>query len=60
MTPDELRTTRARLGLSLTGLAEALGVDRMTVWRWEQGRFALPTWLPLALAELERRKATAA
>lgn len=36
MTPREIRETRERLGLSLDGLAEALGVHRMAVWRWEQ------------------------
>jgi transcriptional regulator with XRE-family HTH domain len=36
MTPKQIRKERERLGLTLDGLGEALGVDRMTVWRWEQ------------------------
>jgi transcriptional regulator with XRE-family HTH domain len=36
MTPAEIRAAREALGLSLDGLAEALGVRKMSVWRWEQ------------------------
>lgn len=36
MTPAEIRAAREALGLSLDGLAEALGVGRMAVWRWER------------------------
>jgi len=37
MTPTELKTLRARLGLSQRELARELGVATMTVARWEQG-----------------------
>lgn len=53
MTPEELRAFRERLGWSLSRLAEALGVDRMTVWKWERGTHAPPPFLRLALERLE-------
>lgn len=55
MTPDELRHTREALGYSLRGLAAVLGVDHMTVYRWEHGRHPIPQWLPLALRALSGR-----
>jgi len=35
MTPDAIRTARARLGLSVTEFAQALSVQPQTVRRWE-------------------------
>lgn len=57
LTPDGLRARRTRLGLSLDRLAEALSVDRMTVWRWEKGDRPMPGMLELALRTLEREAA---
>lgn len=37
MTPAELKTRRAKLGLSQQKLADTLGVSRNTVARWEMG-----------------------
>jgi len=37
MTPRELKSLRARLGWSQNRLAQALGVQRNTVNRWEMG-----------------------
>jgi DNA-binding transcriptional regulator YiaG len=37
MTPKDVQALRHRLGLSQSTLAEALGVAKMTVARWEQG-----------------------
>ena len=37
MSPAELKTLRARLGLSQQQLAERIGVARNTVNRWEMG-----------------------
>ena len=54
----ELRQQRGRLGMTQAQLAEALGVSRGTVVRWEGGTMAIdkPQMLALALAELRRRK----
>lgn len=32
-----LRATRKKMGLSMQKFAELIGVDRMTIWRWEGG-----------------------
>ena len=37
MSPDDVRALRTRLGLTQKALAAALGVQTMTVARWEQG-----------------------
>lgn len=36
MTHEEFRAVRRRLGLSQGAMAEALGVHKNTVWRYEQ------------------------
>jgi DNA-binding transcriptional regulator YiaG len=50
VTGDELRHLRDRLGLTQALLAERLGVHRITLVRWEQGRARIPA----AAAELVR------
>jgi DNA-binding transcriptional regulator YiaG len=40
--PSELKSTRAKLGLSQAALAERMGVDRNTVVRWEMGLHPIP------------------
>lgn len=55
MNPDELKAWRERLSLSQAKLAEALSISKRTYEAWEQGRFAIPAFLELALRELERR-----
>lgn len=37
MTADDLKALRRKLGLSQEALAEALGVNRHSVKRWEMG-----------------------
>lgn len=37
-TPGYLRTLREALGLTQQQFGEAVGVDKMTVWRWEKGQ----------------------
>ena len=55
MTPDELSLWRAAHKLTLDELAAQLGVSRMTVWKWERGRHAIPRMLDLALCCLDAR-----
>lgn len=59
MTGTDLRDLRSRLGLTQAALASALGVTDRTVRMWEAGHHAIPTWVPLALATVERAAATA-
>lgn len=42
MTPTGVRRIRRDLGLTQEQLAQALGVDRVTVARWELGLRAIP------------------
>jgi len=52
MTSDQLRQFRTNRRLTATALAALLGVNRMTVARWEDGSRACPPMLALALAAL--------
>jgi transcriptional regulator with XRE-family HTH domain len=58
MTPIQLRTARRSLGLSQSGLAERLGVDVMTISRWERGASSIPPYLGLAIESLSRQRKT--
>jgi len=53
-TPGYIRTMREALGLTLTQFGERLGVDRMTVWRWEQGRVSPNPEAVKAIEKLRR------
>ncbi len=53
MRPDEVKSWRTRNGYSQARLAKVLGVDVMTVSRWERGVYVIPPFLHLALAHLE-------
>jgi transcriptional regulator with XRE-family HTH domain len=55
MNGQELREWRRKWGLSQERLAEALGIFRESVSRWETGARAIPSFLPLALAALQHR-----
>jgi DNA-binding transcriptional regulator YiaG len=54
MKPEELKEWRERTGYSQGQLAKALGVNTMTVSRWERGASPLPSFLLLALKQLEK------
>jgi transcriptional regulator with XRE-family HTH domain len=54
MKAHELRKWRPKNGYSQAQLAKVLGVDVMTVSRWERGVREIPSFLHLALAYLER------
>jgi Zn-dependent peptidase ImmA (M78 family) len=43
LNPDRVELVRLRLGLTKTGLAQQLGVDRKTIQRFETGEFDLPS-----------------
>lgn len=56
MTPDEIKQLRQRLGWTQLQLAVEIGVDPMTVSRWERGK--QPSKLALrALLQLQQRLA---
>jgi DNA-binding transcriptional regulator YiaG len=54
MTGDELRTTRERLGLSQTALAERLGTRQNRISDWETGRRDVPIHAAAHLRTLAR------
>jgi DNA-binding transcriptional regulator YiaG len=37
-TPGYIKSLREAMGLTQQQFGERIGVDKMTVWRWEQGR----------------------
>jgi transcriptional regulator with XRE-family HTH domain len=55
MESHELKQWRKRTGYSQGKLARILGVDVMTVSRWERGIMKAPLFLKLALAYIELR-----
>lgn len=42
MTPDEIKQARESLGLNKKQMAERLGVDRDTYYKWEAGKRLIP------------------
>jgi len=55
----ELKAARARLGLTQQGLADALGIHRVSVARYETGEDPLTRLVALAVECLEYRTARA-
>lgn len=53
-TPGYIRTLREALGMTQTQLAERIGVDKMTVARWEWGKMAPSASAVAALDSLRR------
>ncbi len=58
-TSEGIRRWRTNQGWSQARLAEALGNTAQAIKNWESGRNPAPHWLPLAIAELQRRHAPA-
>ena len=56
-TPAGLRGWREAQGLSRGALADLLGMSFQAVTKWESDARPVPAWLPLALAEVQRRMA---
>lgn len=52
MSPAELRKARLKLDLSQEELADALGVTRVTVARWEGGEREIPPLLSQQAASM--------
>lgn len=50
--PETLIAIRNLAGLTQSGLADALGIHRTTVARWETGKQPIPKWVELALRGL--------
>ena len=57
MTPADLKAARKALGLSQRGLAEAIGVSKPSIARWEGGRRAIPLTIALAIEAISSRDA---
>jgi transcriptional regulator with XRE-family HTH domain len=55
MNPAEFRVVREFLGLTGDWLAAHLGVSPRTVRHWEQGKYAIPDGVRLAIEDLEAR-----
>jgi DNA-binding transcriptional regulator YiaG len=55
MNADELKKWRKKNGYSQAHLAKILGVEVMTVSRWERGIMRPPSFLHLALGYLEMK-----
>lgn len=55
MTNEELKQRRETLGITQDQLAQILGVDMVTISRWERGTRSIPPHLPLALEAIERQ-----
>ena len=56
MTPDQLKEWRENIGYSQNKLATVLGVDVMTVSRWERGVSTIPSFLHLTLECVGKKK----
>jgi DNA-binding transcriptional regulator YiaG len=60
MTPEDFRTKRKDLGLSIVGLSIALGVgdhagpNERTIRRWEKGKWPIPGMAVLAIMYLKK------
>ena len=60
MTPKELKSRREALRLTQAQLARELGLDSITVSRYERGVYPIPKHIELAVEALEWRRKVAA
>ena len=56
MDADELKEKRKVLEMTQAQLAKALGVNIMTVSRWERGLRSIPPYLSLSLEAIEAQR----
>lgn len=56
MTPTQLKAWREKANFSQQKLADILGVDHMTVSRWERGFYTIPPYLHFVLKYIEEKK----
>jgi DNA-binding XRE family transcriptional regulator len=59
MTADQIKKLRLELGLSQKEMAKQVGVSRVTITRWETGRFRPHHLCLRQIRELEKRKGAA-
>jgi transcriptional regulator with XRE-family HTH domain len=57
MDGDAMLEWRRARGISQDRLAELLGVNRVTIFRWEKNKRAIPVYLERALRDLDRELA---
>ena len=55
MTANSLSEWRKTRGLTQQALADAIGCSRRAVVNWEGGAHAIPAYIALALAAIERK-----
>lgn len=53
MTPEQFRKKRERLGMTQEELAKRLGVQRLSVIRWETGQTKIRKGIELAIKQIE-------
>ena len=56
MKAKELQQWRVKNKMTQQALADALGVHRVTVAKWEAGMTEIPNFLPLALEGLKKHR----
>ena len=62
MTPEDFKTKRKDLGLTINGLCDAMAVgehhgpNERTVRRWEKGAWPIPGMAVLAIQQLKKSK----
>ena len=54
--PISLKDRRLALGLSRRKLAALMGLNYMTIWRWESYGPSMPILYDLALAQIEQTR----
>jgi DNA-binding XRE family transcriptional regulator len=56
MKADELKRRREKLGFTQEELAKRLGMQRLSVIRWETGQTKVPKSIELALKQIESQE----
>lgn len=56
MSPEQLKALRNKLGLTQQALADRIGVNLSTVWRWEHGEVPILKSMATLLRLLEKSR----